>query len=495
MKDLTRFLIFIGISFFVFYLFNKFNKKEEKPKAATEEVSKDTTSTYIKQSEGFDKLYINDTFYLKSKDFIVKIGIDTVHGFIVLPSVRIYPYNVELLGKNGLSIGKFQNSSTYNILSNDTMFMLTFSKDSLSVDTVLFKVLPDYKLEFFTTYKNIIYSVSSGMIGTEKSGKDDYAHFRAFYKGDKFKTYRYSSIKHDTLSVKGHFKWIGLKTKYFFTALEGQDDFYADIVLSRSHKKPLIKYAKIEREGRYFLYFAPISLELLDKYGNGMGSIIDLGASWYRFISIILLKILKWLYSLTFNYGLAIILFALLIKLLFSPLSIYSQKSMRAMQLIQPRIKEIQKRHKDDPKKINEETMKLYQHYKVNPFTGCLPLLIQFPIFFALYAVLKNAIELRGSAFVFWLTDLSIKDPFYVLPILMGVASLFQTFLSSAGTASQDSKQKYFQYMFPLLIVVIFLNFPSGLQLYWLTFNILSILELLIIKRGGTIERDKRLTK
>jgi len=153
---------------------------------------------------------------------------------------------------------------------------------------------------------------------------------------------------------------------------------------------------------------------------------------------------------------------------------------MKSMQLLQPKLSELKKRYKTDQEGLNRETMQLYKLYKVNPLAGCLPLLIQMPIFFAMYQVLRVSVDQRHAPFIFWIRDLSLKDPYFVLPILMGVFSIAQSLLTSVG-----QQNKLLMFMMPVFITIIFLNFPSGLQLYWLVFNILSIIESMIVQ-GGT---------
>jgi YidC/Oxa1 family membrane protein insertase len=166
-------------------------------------------------------------------------------------------------------------------------------------------------------------------------------------------------------------------------------------------------------------------------------------------------------------------------KAIFFPLTRMSNKQMVQMQQLQPKMEELKKKYKGDAQSLNRETMQLYKLYKINPFSGCLPLIFQLPIFWALYSVLQKTIELRQASFAFWLKDLSLKDPYYILPILMGVSFLIQNFLTSA-----DKRNMALLIFMPIFLTVIFLNFPSGLQLYWLFFNLLSIVES-IIARGG----------
>jgi len=156
---------------------------------------------------------------------------------------------------------------------------------------------------------------------------------------------------------------------------------------------------------------------------------------------------------------------------------------MEAMKNLQPKMNELRLKYKDDPKRLNVEMMNLYRSRKMNPFSGCLPMLLQIPIFWALFTMLRNAVELRHSPFIFWIGDLSMKDPIYVLPILMGVTMFFQQKL----TATDPAQSKMMMFM-PVLFTVIFLNFPSGLVLYWLMNNILTLTMQLIMKRKSEVK-------
>ncbi len=198
------------------------------------------------------------------------------------------------------------------------------------------------------------------------------------------------------------------------------------------------------------------------------------------------------------NWGWAIVLFSFLMKAIFYPLSRTQIRQMRQLQLLQPKIEELKKKYKDDPQMLNQETMRLYQIYKVNPLSGCLPLLVQMPVFFALYAVLRNFIELRGAHFLLWLKDLSQPDTLFghiprgvpliggfaigLLPILMGISFIAQNLMTST-----DKRNWAMTIIFPVFITAIFLNLSSGLQLYWFVYNILSILESLIATKGGAL--------
>jgi len=230
---------------------------------------------------------------------------------------------------------------------------------------------------------------------------------------------------------------------------------------------------------RLDLLIGPQETELLRSYGQGLEDTQDLGWKVFRPLSKIVLMGMNFLHRFISNYGVIIIIFSVLSKLMFYPLTKSSTKSMKKMQEIQPKLKALQAKYKDDKDKLNQATMKLYSEEKVNPLAGCLPLLVQSPVFIALYQALSHTIALRGQPFVLWITDLSQPDaiatlpfavPFLgsdlnVLPILMSVAMYFQTkFTPSSGGGQMAAMNT----MMPLFMVFIFYNMPSGLVLYWL---------------------------
>jgi YidC/Oxa1 family membrane protein insertase len=181
---------------------------------------------------------------------------------------------------------------------------------------------------------------------------------------------------------------------------------------------------------------------------------------------------LKYINKGTHNFGLAIIVLTIVIKILFFPLTHTSYKSMKDMQKVQPLMLKLKKKYKDDKEKLNKEIMALYRSHKVNPLGGCLPMILQIPVFFALYKALLGSIELRHAPFIFWINDLSAKDPYYITPIIMG-ASMFiqQKMTPTVG----DPTQAKIMLLMPIVFTIMFLNFPSGLVIYWLVNNVLSI--------------------
>jgi len=223
---------------------------------------------------------------------------------------------------------------------------------------------------------------------------------------------------------------------------------------------------------------APKEYNLLQGIGGGVEKTLDLGI--FGVISVFFLKALWWIYGIVGNYGTAIILLTVGIRIVLFPLMHTSTVSMRKMAKVQPKVKEIQakyKKKKNDPQaraKMSQETMALYKEEGVNPMAGCLPVLVQLPILWALYQLFLHAIELRHAPFMLWITDLSAKDPLYVTPVLMTATMWLQQKLApQAG----DPQQQRIMRMLPLVFGIMFLQFPSGLVLYWLTNNVISILQ------------------
>lgn len=220
----------------------------------------------------------------------------------------------------------------------------------------------------------------------------------------------------------------------------------------------------------YFLYFGPKDLDLLKSVDYQLAEVVDFG--FFAPIARPLLVVLKFFYGFLGNYGLSIILLTGIIKLIFWPLTQKSYSSMKAMQKLQPEMQKIREKYGKDRDRLNKELMGLYKTHRVNPLGGCLPMLVQIPVFFALYKVLMDAIELRHAPFFFWITDLSAKDPYYITPLIMGATMFIQQKMTP--TTMDPMQAKVFMLM-PVIFTFMFLNFPSGLVIYWLVNNLLTI--------------------
>jgi len=220
------------------------------------------------------------------------------------------------------------------------------------------------------------------------------------------------------------------------------------------------------------LYAGPQELEKLKALAPGLELVVDYG--WFTVLAYPLFLLLNWLENLVGNWGVAIILLTVIIKLIFYPLSAASYKSMAQMRKLAPRLQTLKERYGDDRQKLHEAMMKIYQEEKINPLGGCLPILVQIPVFIALYWVLLGAVELRQAPFALWITDLSAPDPYYVLPLIMAATMFIQMKMSPTPP---DPVQAKVMMIMPIVFSVFFFFFPAGLVLYWLVNNVLSILQ------------------
>jgi len=226
------------------------------------------------------------------------------------------------------------------------------------------------------------------------------------------------------------------------------------------------------------LYVGPQEEDKLDTLAPGLALVKDYG--WTHILAAPLYKLLSFLHGVIGNWGWAIIALVVLLKAAFYWLNASAYRSMGKMKALNPRIQALRESLKDEPQKMQAEMLKIYREEKVNPIGGCLPILIQIPVFIALYSVLSSSVEIRNAPWIGWITDLSVKDPFFVLPALMTASSLLQTWLNPTPP---DPVQAKMMWVMPLLFSVMFFFFPAGLVLYWLTNNILSIAQQWMINK------------
>ena len=231
------------------------------------------------------------------------------------------------------------------------------------------------------------------------------------------------------------------------------------------------------------LYAGPEEPRKLERIAPGLDLAVDFG--WLTVIAVPLFWLLEWLHRLVGNWGVAIILLTVIIKALFYPLSAASYRSMAKMRVVAPKLQRIKDQYGNDRQRMQQAMMELYKTEHINPLGGCMPIVIQIPVFIALYWVLLASVELRHAPFMLWIDDLAAKDPFYVLPILMGASMIIQTRLNPEPP---DPVQAKVMKIMPIVFSVFFFFFPAGLVLYWLVNNVLSILQQWHITR--TLERE-----
>ncbi|TAL11769.1 MAG: membrane protein insertase YidC [Nitrospirae bacterium] len=289
----------------------------------------------------------------------------------------------------------------------------------------------------------------------------------------------------------GQVKWAAMQDKYFLAAAIPADAvLHIGVVRKEGERLVSVGLRTPAAPGtvasRYRLFVGPKEYDTLEALKIELEETIDFGwfiyGSWsfVRAVAKPLFYAIRHLHDLTHNYGVAIIIVTIGIKLLLAPLAYKSYKSMKDMAAIQPELMALQKKYADDRDRLNKELIKLYKDKKVNPVGGCLPMFFQIPIFVALFNILYMTIELRQAPFLLWVKDLSVQDPYYVLPILMGVTMFIQ---QKIQPTTMDPKQAQIMLLLPVFLTFLFVTFPAGLVLYWLTNNVLTIAQQVVTDR------------
>lgn len=296
---------------------------------------------------------------------------------------------------------------------------------------------------------------------------------------EKYQKVDFDDMVDENLDVTTQGGWAAMIQHYFASAwippADQENHFYTKFLkegqyVIGSYSAPVTVAAGSTGDFASRLFVGPKIQPIMEKVAPGLELTVDYGV--LTFIGKPIYWLLNKIHNITGNWGFAIIGVTFCIKLLFFPLSQSSFKSMAKMRKVQPRLKELQERFADDRPRFNTEMMALYKKEKVNPLGGCLPILVQIPVFMSLYWVLGETVEFRHAPFMLWIQDLSIKDPFYILPVIMGISMKIQQGLNPAPV---DPVQAKIMKMFPLVFTVFFLFFPAGLVLYWVINNTLSI--------------------
>lgn len=312
----------------------------------------------------------------------------------------------------------------------------------------------------------------------------------------RYQKVNFKDMTKTNLDVDAQGGWIAMQQHYFLTAwvpvADSKNNFYTrsmdgDYTIG-AVSQPITLEPSQKAEVSSRLYLGPEITSVLKAIAPGLDLTVDYG--WLWFLSSLLFSLMKTIYSVVGNWGWSIVLVTVLIKLAFYRLSATSYKSMAGMRKLQPKLLALRERYGDDKAKISQGTMELYKQEKVNPLGGCLPIVIQIPVFIALYWVLLESVELRQAPFIFWIKDLAMPDPFHILPVIMGATMLIQQKLNPAPPDPMQAKVMMF---LPILFTGLFWNFPAGLVLYWIVNNSLSILQQWYITRKYSDDKPTKL--
>jgi YidC/Oxa1 family membrane protein insertase len=435
----------------------------------------------------------------------------------IVPAATEFPFDLVLLTNAGeridLAEAAFTASSDHVVLAPGTDASLGFTlttSDGLEIGKIFRFESNDYLITAdlsvqgpgSSSIRALEFGWQSGLAPTEANAKDDLRNFAALTltDGTVVKSTPGKVLKNERISVAGAIAWSGLRSKYFFV---GFVPLGTEPILARNF--PGVAGAigmamDAERAGdqpvRFMIYAGPLDYQKLQKLGRGLDKAVDFGWKWLSPLSKLIFWFMLMCHRVVPNYGWVIIILSAAIKFAFQPLTAKSMRSMREMQKLQPEIQALREKYKKEPQKMNTAMMELYRKRGINPLGGCLPLVLQMPVFFALFNVLSKTIELRRAKFIFWIKDLSAPDvvaklpfslPFIgsnlsLLPILMGVAMYIQQKMTPT-----DPKQAAMTYFLPIIFTLMFFRFPSGLVLYWLVNNVLTIVHQYLMDRA-----DKR---
>jgi len=373
-----------------------------------------------------------------------------------------------------------------------------FYADTYKIDL---SVMIDNKSEYI-----IDDNLSLNLVRSPLETKKSYGAFEgmALLLDDKLKEVKVEKLEDRLFS--GQISWIAYEEPYFMTALINENDYKAtakstvlpDGEIRISYITPSLNLGQAQNTTENFsLYLGPRDLYVLKALDRKLEKAINFG--WFDIIAKPLLATLRFFNKYVSNYGVSIILLTILIKILFWPLTHKSYQSMKEMRRLQPMMAKIREKYKGNKQEMNKQLMSLYKTYKINPMGGCLPMVIQIPVFFALFRVLPNSIELRHAPFVLWIQDLSAPDrlfsfpfqipfmaPPYGIPVLTLIMGASMFIQQKMTPTTGDPAQAKMMMLLPIVFTFLFINFPSGLVLYWLVNNILSIAQQYRINRQSS---------
>jgi len=434
-----------------------------------------------------------------------RLEVDFIESTAAIKQVRFKNYkNTPFMLRRGFALG---DKSLVFSKSDSTPESITFvhkDREKIVSKKYIFSN-SNYAIDLEVTVKNLTSlpillgtPVILGVLDYSQAGPDSSFEDVAISSAEKTKHYN----PRKGVSIPA-VKFIGLRDKYFCAILEAgvasQSGFINKLPDNKSEigitSKEVQVPANVQIGHLYHLYLGPQRIELINQVKPEWASIINYGT--FDFIAQILLMLLEFIYKLVHSWGWTIVIFSFAVYFLLYPLSIKQMRSMKEMQVLQPKIEALRKNYKDNPQRLNKEIMELYKEHKVNPFSGCLPLLLQMPIFFALYQVLMRSVVLKGTSFL-WIKDLSLPDRLVtfsqklpivgseinILPILMAIGMFVQQKLTVVSADSSTAEQqKIMTLVFPLMFGVLFYRMPSGLVIYWLINSTLMLIMQLRSRR------------
>ena len=442
----------------------------------------------------------------------------------LVPPAEAQPFGMALLTKSGDRIDLTRAAFTVSSESLSVQagaeasldFVLTTAEGLTVTRTCTFKgdtytIMVDLAVTGpgSETVRAMEFGWQSGLEATEVNRNDDLRNFASITLIDQglVKSDLGRIKKNRTVSMGGAIKWSGLRTKYFLASFVPPEGTSVVARAFPGAAEAIGMMLEAETSGgkplSFMVYVGPLDYQALKALGHGLEKAVDFGWKWIRPLSKLIFAFMIFCHKVIPNYGWVIIILSALTKLLFHPLTQKSMKSMRQMQKVQPEIAALREKHKKDPQNLNKAIMELYRKRGVNPMGGCLPLVLQMPVFIALFNVLQKTIELRRAEFIFWINDLSAPDqiatlpfslPFIgsavsLLPILMGIAMFVQQKMTTS-----DPKQAMMTYLLPIVFTIMFFKFPSGLVLYWLVNNVLTIAHQYYLTRSDRMEQQQAQT-
>ena len=462
--------------------------------------SKNKNISNVHITNSINSLFINTN--------LEKIQINKKNSYISLIELKKYKdnkSNYNIIRNKSSYIGSyiiyknkkiFFNFLEYKYLKNGNVKIIFQTKNDLFIKKILIFHKNSYLINFYYFADNIAnnkhYLLKTFLKDKKKIIHNTLTNFST-YSGISFLDYNSKYRKINFENIRKNFDnsshWIAYQEPYFLKAFIPQNNAKYTIYTKNYNNFIYtgIIFPQYKNFISYKIYAGPLLEDKIGKVAYHLDYTLDYG--YFYYISKYIFYILKFINSFTHNWGISIIFITILIKLMFYKLAKKSHVSMQKMKNIMPEIQIIKKKYKDDKKKIKEETFNIYKKYNINPLSSFLPLLVQIPFFIGLYYVLSSSVELRKAHFIFWIKDLSSKDPLYILPIIMGITMYFQQIGANPSNkiksyTKEEKIQSLLSKITPFIFIFLFINFPSGLILYWITNNIFSIIQQYLIKQS-----------